>query len=67
MDRRGFCLRVLGSGLALGSLTSLGSAESADFGETSQKLKWHKSLKAAHQLALETDKPMLIVLVPLLP
>lgn len=61
MDRRGFCLSVLGSGLALGSFTSIASAESADFGETPQKLKWHKSLKAAHQLAVETDKPLLIV------
>jgi thioredoxin-like negative regulator of GroEL len=56
MDRRGFCQKLLGSGLALGGLAAIGSAQTAD-----GKLKWHKSLKAAHKLAIETDKPMLIV------
>ena len=56
MDRRGFCQKLLGSGLALGGLVAIGSAQTAD-----GKLKWHKSLKAAHKLAIETDKPMLIV------
>lgn len=56
MDRRDFCQHLFGSGLVLGGLISVGSAETAD-----GKLKWQKSLKAAHKLALETDKPMLIV------
>ncbi len=61
MDRRIFCVKLLGSGLALGSLGSLASAETAGAGATAQKLKWHKSLKPAHKLAIETDKPLLIV------
>lgn len=61
MDRRNFCVKLLGSGLVLGSLESLASAETAGTGAAAQKLKWHKSLKAAHKLAIETDKPLLIV------
>lgn len=55
MNRRGFCVKLLGSGLVLGSLAS---AETAAVGK---KLKWHKSLKPAHKLAIESDKPLLIV------
>ncbi|MBS0201475.1 MAG: thioredoxin family protein [Planctomycetes bacterium] len=58
MDRRGFCLKLLGSGLVLESLGTLASAETAGI---SKKLKWHKTLKPAHKLAIESDKPMLIV------
>ena len=62
MDRRDFCASLLSSGLALGSLASTVSAQSAgDVGLSPQKLKWHKSLKPAHKLAMETDKPLLIV------
>lgn len=59
MDRRGFCMTLLGSGLGLGTLASVASAESAAL--PIQKLKWHKNLKAAHKLSIETDKPLLIV------
>lgn len=55
MNRRGFCVKLLGSGLFLGSFAS---AETAAVGK---KLKWHKSLKPAHKLAIESDKPLLIV------
>ena len=61
MDRRSFCVTLANSGLALGSLTALASAESAEVGVIPPKLKWHKSLKSAHKLAMETDKPLLIV------
>lgn len=58
MDRRDFCVKVLGSGMAAGCLSSLTSAESAG---GPQKLKWHKSLRVAHKLATESDKPLLIL------
>ena len=58
MDRRDFCVKVLCSSMAAGCLASLSSAESA---AGSKKLKWHKNLRAAHKLALEADKPLLIV------
>lgn len=61
MDRRKFCVTVLNSGIALASLASLSPAESAEPAAANQKIKWHKSLKSAHKLAVETDKPMLIV------
>ena len=62
MDRRDFCVTMLNSGLALGSLSSFLSAESAgDDGVSPQKIKWHKNLKAAHRLSIETGRPMLIV------
>jgi thiol-disulfide isomerase/thioredoxin len=62
MDRREFCAGLLGSGLALGSLASFVAAETAGVGGVSpQRLRWHKNLKAAHSLAIETDKPLLIV------
>lgn len=61
MDRRDFCVKLFGSGLALGGLSSIASAETAEVGGTPAKLKWHNALKPAHKLAIETDKPMLIV------
>lgn len=61
MDRRAFCLNLVGSGLAWGALTGVSSAETAGDGPVASKLKWHKNLKAAHKLSVETDKPMLIV------
>ena len=61
MDRRGFCQTLLGSGLTLGGLSAIAPAEAADSGAAPQKLVWHKSLKPAHKLAIETDKPLLIV------
>lgn len=60
MDRRTFCYQVLGSGLTLATLAPYQSAEAAD-DEAPQRLKWHTNLKAAHKLAIETDKPLLIV------
>jgi len=60
MDRRNFCLQLIGTGLALPSILAGMSADAAD-PPVPQKIKWHRSLKAAHQLATEADKPMLIV------
>lgn len=60
MDRRTFCLNLAGTGLTLTGLVSARSAVSADLA-VPQKIKWHRNLKSAHQLAVEADKPMLIV------
>jgi thioredoxin-related protein len=61
MNRRKFCVNLLGSGIALATLESLRPAEAADFAEQPQPLVWHRNLKEAHKLSIQTDKPMLIV------
>ncbi|MFO1040781.1 MAG: thioredoxin family protein [Planctomycetaceae bacterium] len=61
MDRREFCVKLMGTSLVLGGLSNGSPAESADPAAPAQKLVWHKTLKAAHKLAIETDKPLLIV------
>ncbi len=62
MDRRSFCQQLIGSGFVMGSLTSLAHADpSSSGGMTAGKLKWQKSLKAAQKLAIQQDKPMMIV------
>lgn len=61
MDRRTFGLKLMVSCFAFESLGMLRSAEAAEDGVSPQKLKWNRSLKPAHKLAMETDKPLLIV------
>ena len=59
MDRRTFCQQLIGSGLAVGSLAGLAEAGNPFPGTT--KVQWQKSLKSAQKLALQQDKPMMIV------
>lgn len=61
MDRRHFCLSLLGSSIALS--VSAVSAEAAPPFATPpiQKIRWNYSLKAAHKISIEQDKPLLIV------
>ena len=61
MNRRLFCFELMGSGLAFTSAIANAGPEPSKPAVNVQKLQWHKSLKAAHKLAIETDKPMLIV------
>lgn len=61
MNRRLFCMELLGTGAAFGTLIYTVGAETPKPAVTVQKLQWHKSLKQAHKLAIETDKPLLIV------
>ena len=61
MDRRRFCLELLGTGAALGGLTRVAGAAPPSAGQTLQKIQWNHSLKEAHKLAVAQDKPLLIV------
>jgi len=62
MDRRSFCHQLVGSGIIVGSLTNLLLADSQPSGGSgSTKVKWQKSLKTAQKLALQQDKPIMIV------
>ena len=59
MDRRTFCQQLIGSGMVVGSLSSLVEAGTPTTG--SSKVQWQKSLKSAQKLAIQQDKPMMIV------
>lgn len=61
MDRRRFCLELLGTGAALGGLARFAAAAPPLTGLATQKIRWNHSLKAAHKIAIEQDKPLLIV------
>ncbi len=62
MDRRNFCHQLLGSGILLGSFTSLIEAAPPLSGASGgSKLQWQKSLKVAQRLAIQQDKPIMIV------
>lgn len=61
MDRRRFCLELIGTGAALGGLTHVADAAPPSAGPTAQKIQWNHNLKAAHKLAIAQDKPLLIV------
>jgi thioredoxin-related protein len=62
MDRRKFCHHMVGSAILVGSFSKLALADTALFGGTAgAKLKWQTNLKAAHKLAVQQDKPMMIV------
>jgi uncharacterized protein YyaL (SSP411 family) len=61
MDRRRFCLELLGVGAALQGLTPVTVAAPPKAGTATQPIHWNHSLKAAHKIAVEEDKPLLIV------
>jgi len=64
MDRRQFCCQLFGSSLALTALTNLALGESPRLpfpGGGGAKVKWQKSLKTAQKLAIQQDKPIMIV------
>ena len=61
MDRRHFCLSLLSSGVALNCSAKLAEAAPPFTVPPTQKIRWNYSLKAAHKIALEQDKPLLIV------
>jgi thiol-disulfide isomerase/thioredoxin len=55
MDRRRFCLTALGSGtLSLGALAGV-------WAYSPPAIRWHKDLKSAHRVAVEQNRPMLIL------
>ena len=60
MDRRHFVQQIVGSGLLLGSYTSLFAAEPVP-GKPGSKIKWQPNLKTAHKTAVDLDKPLMIV------
>jgi thioredoxin-like negative regulator of GroEL len=61
MDRRRFCLKLLGTSVAWEGLARFAAAAPPLTGFGTQKIRWNHSLKAAHKLAIEQDKPLLIV------
>ena len=62
MDRRTFCHQLLSSGVIAGSMVSLIDAvQIASASTGASKVQWQKSLKAAQKLALQQDKPMMVV------
>jgi uncharacterized protein YyaL (SSP411 family) len=62
MDRRSFCHQLLGTGLVAGSMVKLiDAAQLASAATGTTKVQWQKSLKAAQKLALQQDKPMMVV------
>ena len=61
MDRRHFCLGLLGSGVVLNCSAELAEAAPPFAAPPIQKIRWNYSLKAAHKIAIEQDKPLLIV------
>ena len=62
MDRRSFCHKLVGSGIIAGTMVSLiDAAQIASAATGATKVQWQKSLKAAQKLALQQDKPMMVV------
>lgn len=61
MDRRRFCLELLGTSAVWHGLARLGAAAPPLSEPATQKIRWNHNLKAAHKLAVEQDKPLLIV------
>lgn len=61
MDRRRFCLELLGTGAAVGGLAPFVAAAPPLTESTTKKIQWNGNLKTAHKLAIEQDKPLLIV------
>ena len=64
MDRRGFISQVVGSTSAFALLANPLFAEPPHAGAGAagdSKLKWQKNLKTAQKLAVQQDKPMMIV------
>lgn len=61
MDRRRFCLELLGAGAVFEGLARHAAAAPPTPSPATQKIRWNHNLKAAHKLAIEQDKPLLIV------
>jgi thiol-disulfide isomerase/thioredoxin len=61
MDRRQFCWGLMGSGVALSLAAESAEAAPPFAASPVQKIRWNYSLKAAHRIAIEQDKPLLIV------
>lgn len=61
MDRRSFCQQLVGSGIICASVTQQIFAESPSAPAGGSKIKWQKNLKTAQKLALQQDKPIMIV------
>ena len=62
MDRREFLNKIVGSSVATAGVACLLGADSPRVGMIGgSKIKWQKSLKAAQKLAVQQDKPIMIV------
>ena len=64
MDRRSFCQQIVGSGIAVGSLLNRVHADSPSAGRAATgapAVKWQTSLKTAQKMALQQNKPIMIV------
>lgn len=61
MDRRSFCRQMAGSGILCASMATPLFAELPIPGLGGSKVKWQKSLKTAQKLALQQDKPIMVV------
>lgn len=63
MDRRSFCQQIVASGIVAGSLVTQVFAETPAPGHasTGPAVKWQKSLKTAQKLAVQQNKPIMIV------
>lgn len=68
MDRRQFCQKVIGCGIAVTVSSSVAFGLPPKTTQTTvakatadQKLEWFRNLKQAHRQSIQTDKPMLIV------
>ena len=59
MDRRKFCHQLIASGVLVGAHASLSHA--APKAAPKSKIQWQKNLRAAQKLAIEQDKPLMIV------
>ena len=62
MDRRAFCHQLIGAGVVTGFWSSLAEAAPAVSATSgADKVHWQKSLKSALKMALQQNKPMMIV------
>lgn len=55
MDRRQFCLTLLAAG------ASTSGAAAWTWAYTPPQIRWHKDLKSAHRVAVQQNKPLLIL------
>ena len=61
MDRRSFCQQLVGSGIICASMAQPLFAELPVLLLSGSKVKWQKTLKTAQKLALQQDKPIMVV------
>lgn len=62
MDRRAFCHQLIGAGVVAGFWSSLAEAAPAVSATSgADKVHWQKSLRSAQKMALQQNKPMMIV------